>query len=118
MANSLSRLSGPKSFRTALLGAVALAAVGAVTIEALPLSTYPAAAAAAVTSTGPASFADVVDHVKGAVVSVKVKMEEANVSDDGDSQAMPSYPEGQPAREVLPAVRRAGHGRTFRSPPA
>ncbi len=86
----------PKSLRAALLGAAAVAAVGAVTIEALPFSTYPAVAAAPVTSAGPASFADVVDHVKGAVVSVKVKIDETNASDEGDAQPMPNFPKGGP----------------------
>src|SRR5208337_3065566 len=62
------RVARPKSFRAALLGAAA----------------------------GPASFADVVDRVKGAVVSVKVKTEESNVSYDGDSQPMPNFPKGGP----------------------
>ena len=66
------------------------------TIEALPLSSYSAVAATAMTSAGPASFADVVDHVKGAVVSVKVKIDETNVSDDGDAQPMPNIPKGGP----------------------
>ena len=92
-----------KSLRGALLGAVAVAAVGAVTIEALPLSTYPAVAAATTLSAGPASFADVVDHVKGAVVSVKVKMAETNVSDegDGDAQPMPNFPKGGPLEKFF-----------------
>ena len=92
----------PKSVRAALLGAVAVAAVGAVTIEALPLSTNAAIAAAPVASIGPASFADVVDHVKGAVVSVKVKMTAANVSDDeGDAQPMPNIPRGGPLEKFF-----------------
>ena len=110
------RPSRPKSVRAALLGAVAVAAVGAVTIEALPLSTYPAVAAATVASTGPASFADVVDHVKGAVVSVKVKMEEANAADDGDSQAMPSIPKGSPLEKFFRQFGAPGMGEHFGAP--
>ena len=102
--------------RAALLGAVAVAAVGAVTIQALPLSTYPAVAAATVASTGPASFADVVDHVKGAVVSVKVKMEEANAADDGDSQAMPSIPKGSPLEKFFRQFGAPGMGEHFGAP--
>ena len=91
------RPSRPKSLRGVLLGAVAVAAVGAVTIEALPLSTYPAVAAATEASSGPASFADVVDHVKNAVVSVKVKIvEDASASDDNDAQPTPNIPRGGP----------------------
>ncbi len=113
------RPSRPKSVRAALLGAVAVAAVGAVTIEALPLSTYPAVAAATVASPGPASFADVVDHVKGAVVSVKVKMEETNASDDGDSQdsqAMPNIPRGSPLEKFFRQFGAPGMGEHFGAP--
>nr|WP_170153337.1 Do family serine endopeptidase [Roseiarcus fermentans] len=91
-----------RSVRGALLGAVAVAAVGAVTIEALPLSTNPAIAAAPMASAGPASFADVVDHVKGAVVSVKVKISETKISDDeGDAQPMPNFPKGGPLEKFF-----------------
>ncbi len=97
MANLFSdRIARPKSFRAALLGAAAVVAVGGLTIEALPLATYPAFAGATVATVGPASFADVVDRVKGAVVSVKVKIEETNVSYDGDAQPMPNFPKGGP----------------------
>ena len=103
MANLFSvRPSRPKSVRAALLGAAAVAAVGAVTIEALPLSTVPAIAAVPATSAGPASFADVVDHVKGAVVSVKVKIDATNVSDEeGDGQAAPNFPKGGPLEKFF-----------------
>ena len=107
------RPSRPKSVRAALLGAVAVAAVGAVGIEALPLSTYPAVAAVPAAAAGPASFADIVDHVKGAVVSVKVKMMDANVSDDGDSQAMPSIPKGSPLEKFFRQFGAPGMGERF-----
>src|SRR5260370_31470231 len=81
-------LMRPKSFRAVLLGAAAAAAVGAMTFEALPLASYPAIAAASGTSAGPMSFADVVDHVKGAVVSVKVKLDQTNMSEDEPTQMM------------------------------
>ena len=42
---------------------------------------------------GPASFADVVDRVKPAVVSVKVKLSDADQVDDEDSQAIPGMPD-------------------------
>ena len=94
-------MSGPKSFRAALLGAVAVAAVGGLTIEALPVATHPALAAATTLSAGPASFADVVDRVKGAVVSVKVKIDQSNASFDGDSQPMPNFPKGGPMEKFF-----------------
>src|SRR6516165_5620795 len=89
--------SRPKSLRAALLGAAALAAVGAVSFEALPIASHPAlAAAASATLAGPSSFADVVDRVKGAVVSVRVKLDEANASDNDPMQSMPNFPKGTP----------------------
>ena len=42
---------------------------------------------------GPASFADVVDRVKPAVVSVKVKLTDADQVDDEDSDGMPGMPD-------------------------
>jgi serine protease Do len=113
VANSLSRLSRPKSFRTALLGAVALAAVGGLTIEALPVATHPALAAATTLSAGPASFADVVDRVKGAVVSVKVKIDQSKASFDGDdsqSQPMPNFPKGGPMERFFRQFGERGFG--------
>ena len=65
-----------RSLRAGLLGAVALAAVGGLTLEGLPLTSYPAVAETQSLQAGPASFADVVDRVKDAVVSVKVKASE------------------------------------------
>ncbi len=88
--------SPAKSLRAALLGAAAVAAVGAMTFEALPLATFPALAATVAPSAAPASFADVVDHVKGAVVSVKVKIDQASASDDETMQPSPDFPKGAP----------------------
>ncbi len=80
------------SLRAALLGAVALAAVGGVAFETsvIPVS---AAATTAQPAAGPASFADVVDRVRPAVVSVKVKLADADAVDDEDSQGMPGLPD-------------------------
>ncbi len=80
------------SLRAALLGAVALAAVGGVAFETsvIPVS---AAATTAQPAAGPASFADVVDRVRPAVVSVKVKLADADSVDDEDSQGMPGLPD-------------------------
>ena len=107
------RVARPKSFRAALLGAAAVAAVGGLTIEGLPLASYPALAAATVASAGPASFADVVDRVKGAVVSVKVKIDESNVSFDGDSQPMPNFPKGGPLEKFFRQFGGRGFGEQF-----
>ncbi len=102
-----------KSFRSALLGAAAVAAVGGLTIEALPLSTYSAVAGPTAAQAGPASFADVVDHVKGAVVSVKVKTEESKVSYDGEEQPMPNFPKGGPLEKFFHQFGGRGFGEQF-----
>jgi serine protease Do len=85
------------SLRAALLGAVALAALGGVAVET---SVAPVSAAATTAQApavqapaGPASFADVVDRVKPAVVSVKVKLSDADQVDDEDSDAAPGLPD-------------------------
>jgi len=81
------------SLRATLLGAVAVLAIGGAAIENDGLR--PGAAIAATTTAtttaapaGPASFADVVDRVKGAVVSVKVKMTDTSA----ESPDVPSLP--------------------------
>src|SRR5277367_2485804 len=85
------------SLRGALLGAVALAALGGFAVET---SVAPVSAAATTAEApavqapaGPASFADVVDRVKPAVVSVKVKLSDADQVDDEDSDAAPGLPD-------------------------
>ncbi len=87
----------PYSLRAALLGAVALAALGGVAVET---SVAPVSAAATTAEApavqapaGPASFADVVDRVKPAVVSVKVKLTDADPVDDEDSDGIPGMPD-------------------------
>jgi serine protease Do len=80
------------SLRAALLGAVALTALGGVAFET-SLEPVSAAATSAQAPAGPASFADIVDRVKPAVVSVKVKLSDADQVDDEDSQAMPGMPD-------------------------
>src|SRR5271170_5076303 len=85
------------SLRGALLGAVALAALGGFAVET---SVAPVSAAATTAEApavqapaGPASFADVVDRVKPAVVSVKVKLTDADPVDDEDSDGIPGMPD-------------------------
>ena len=110
MANLFSvRFVRPKSLRAALLGA-AVAAVGGLTIEALPLATYPALAGATVASAGPASFADVVDRVKDAVVSVRVKIDESSASYDGDALPTPNFPKGGPLEKFFRQFGERGFG--------
>ncbi len=82
----------PYSLRAALLGAVALAALGGGAYETSVIPVF-AAATSAQAPAGPASFADVVDRVKPAVVSVKVKLADADPVDDEDSEGMPALPD-------------------------
>ncbi len=79
------------SFRAALLGAVALTALGGFAFESTMVPVR-AAATTAQTAAGPASFADIVDRVKPAVVSVKVKITDADPVDDEESDAAPNMP--------------------------
>jgi serine protease Do len=78
--------------RAALLGAVALAALGGVAFET-SVAPVDAAATSAQAPAGPASFADVVDRVKPAVVSVKVKLSDADQVEDEDSDGIPGLPD-------------------------
>ena len=104
MANPFPSFPRPKSLRAALLGAVAFAAVGGFALETLPLASNPAIAAAEMTapSVAPTSFADVVDHVKGAVVSVKVRMDDSKVAFNGDSDNDGGPDQGQGGMQGLP----------------
>jgi serine protease Do len=83
--------------RTILLGAVAAVALTA-TVANIDLA-YPGKAQAANVETqaapamAPMSFADVVERVKGAVVSVKVKTMQA-AAEDEDGQDIPQLPPG------------------------
>ncbi len=89
---SFDRPSYSLSLRAALLGAVALAALGGVAFET-SVAPVSAAATSAQAPAGPASFADVVDRVKPAVVSVKVKLADADQVDDEDSDGIPGLPD-------------------------
>jgi serine protease Do len=86
----------PRSLRGALLGAVAIAAIGGVAIESVPQFSHAAIAATSVAPAGPASFADVVDRVKGAVVSVKVKISEDASDEQAERPHMPEFAPGSP----------------------
>jgi serine protease Do len=78
-----------RALRRAFLGAAAAA-----TISGAGLADVAASYAAAAESSGPASFADVVDRVKGAVVSVKIKR--ADVEDDEEDARPRLAPHGGP----------------------
>ena len=79
-----------RSFRAALIGAVAFAALGGAAFERtlFPVHAIAASEPSAITAqpaAGPASFADIVDRVKPAVVSVKVKLSDVDQSRRGAS---------------------------------
>ena len=106
---SFSGLATPQGRRNTILATVAVAAlgVGGALGGGAFTQTHPAYAAPVSTAGLPQnapSFAPLIDRVKPAVVSVKVKI----AADDGDS-GKPFRPDGQPAPrdpEVLQAVRR------------
>jgi serine protease Do len=112
-----SPLSKTRTTRAALLGAVAVIALGgALGNSMLPHGALAEAPALTVPgqATGPASFADTVDRVKSSVVAVKVKMvETADASDDSSSSA-PQLRPGDPLEKFF--KRFGGEGLPFRSP--
>ena len=88
--------SAPRSragSRVVLLGAVAAAALGGAAFNASFMPTPVRAEAAlnqSIAPAGPASFAPLVDRVKGAVVSVRVKtVETASDDESGATRGMP-----------------------------
>ena len=106
-----------RSLRAALLGAAGVAALGAVAFERTFVPVHADAATSASESAappvpnasptapsaiapepaaGPASFADIVDRVRPAVVSVKVKMSSVDQSDDEGSDGLPDFPPNSP----------------------
>ena len=111
------------SLRAALLGAGAVAALGGVAVERTFLPGDAAAAAnvmnaptaspsnpnaiSPIPAAGPASFADIVDRVEPAVVSVKVKVTDAEQSSDEGGGLLPDFPPDSPFYHFF---RRFGHG--------
>jgi serine protease Do len=105
-------LPKPRTSRAALLGAVAVIALGGAfgnsilphgALAEAPVLTVPGQSA------GPASFADIVDRVKSSVVAVKVKMvETADVSEDGDSSS--NIPQLRPDDPLEKFFKRFGGG--------
>ncbi len=85
----------PRSMRAALLGAVAIVAIGGVALGTAPQMSQAATTATTVAPAGPASFADVVDRVKGAVVSVKVKISDAS-DEQSEQPQLPQFAPGSP----------------------
>jgi len=85
--------------RVLLLGAVSALALGGAALNT-SLVTLPARAEAplnqSIAPSGPASFADLVDRVKGAVVSVRVKTMQTASMDDEGGPGMPQFGPGEP----------------------
>jgi serine protease Do len=103
------------TIRTVLLGAVAVAALGGTVAAPSLMSSYPAHAAQiagqpAPTEIAPGSFADVVDRVSPAVVSVKVKMVDNSSTDDNAPQGMPNIPKGDPLERFFHQFEQRGGG--------
>jgi serine protease Do len=111
--------------KTAWLGAAALAALiagGAVESGFVPPAVPAYAQAPTTSATQPMpSFADVVEKVKPAVVSVRVKANMmANRSDDGDEAfGLPDFPPGSPMERFFHRFQdgRGGQGYEFRRGP-
>ena len=83
------------------MGAAACAALGGAAFERtlLPVHAVAASEPSAIApqpAAGPASFADIVDRVQPAVVSVKVKLSDVGQSDEEDSQGLPDFAPNSP----------------------
>ncbi len=83
------------------MGAAACAALGGAAFERtlLPVHAVAASEPSAIApqpAAGPASFADIVDRVRPAVVSVKVKLSDVGQSDEEDSQGLPDFAPNSP----------------------
>ena len=82
-----------RALRRAWLGAAAAATFGGASLA----DVAGIAAAYAAESSGPASFADIVDRVKGAVVSVKVKLSDTAEDEESDFEGHGHpFPKGGP----------------------
>ena len=94
MQSRIVSLKTRNTLRAALLGATAVVAVVGLTGQSAFLPS-PAIAAAA-QGAAPISFADTVEHVRGAVVSVKVKIVEAAANAEDGDEGMPNLRPGDP----------------------
>jgi serine protease Do len=101
----MTRTTLPTATKNRLLaGAAALALVGAGAFGAPLLKSEPAFAQTARQAQPGPSFSDTVEKVRPAVFSVKVKVENAAMSDDADGQGgmqMPDLPEGHPLEKFF-----------------
>ena len=103
--------------RVLLMGAVSALALGGAALNT-SLVALPAHAEAplnqSIAPSGPASFADLVDRVKGAVVSVRVKTVQTASSDDEDGPGVPRFGQGDPMERFF---RQFGGRDQFRNRP-
>ena len=96
----------PQKARTVLMSGAALAILSGVIVETGVLTPTPAFALAQDNApAGPGSFAPIVKAVRGAVVSVKVKMVEKNVGFN-----MPNMPHFQPGDPMERFFKQFGQG--------
>ena len=116
----------PPPLRRALLGAGACAAIAGVALERALDPAHAVVASSSVASSsdsaivtppspGPASFADIVDRVEPAVVSVKVKIADSDRAGRSGFAGRPRFPAGQPVLSFLPSLRTAGRRRRLGS---
>ena len=99
MPSPIATLRNNRSLRAALLGATA--AIAVVGFAGQSAFTPARAIAATSQSVAPMSFADTVERVRGAVVSVKVNIVESSASEDGDSPGMPRLQPGDPLEKFF-----------------
>ncbi|MDF2120459.1 Do family serine endopeptidase [Roseiarcaceae bacterium H3SJ34-1] len=94
----LVRATGRRPVRAALLGAVAVLALGGAfgAVTVMPNVSTPAHAEAPLLNNSMPSFADTIDHVRGAVVSVKVNIVESADDDDSGRAQVPRLQPGDP----------------------
>jgi serine protease Do len=94
----LIRVRNKRPVRAALLGAVAVLALGGAfgAVTVMPNVSTPAHAEAPLLNNSMPSFADTIDHVRGAVVSVKVNIVENASDDDSGRPQMPGLQPGDP----------------------
>ena len=107
-----------RATRAALLGAVAVLAVGGIGVNTFALHDARAQTSLSkpdAPAAGPASFANLVDRVKPAVVAVKVTMTAGADSDEDGAQPQPKMPQFAPGDPMERFFKQFG-GRNFQSP--
>ncbi|MEJ0095555.1 MAG: Do family serine endopeptidase [Methylocella sp.] len=102
-----------RHIRAALLGAVATVALTGALANSF-ISPQPAIAQSSqAPAVSPVSFADVVDHVRDAVVSVKVKITETADAGDSDEEEGPHFAPGDPLERFFKRFGEQGGAQQF-----